>query len=120
MDFNQALRYLDMNFDKYQAACQQTAIYPRIGSNYNYPLLGMVSEVGEIAGKFKKLERDTDGTLTVSFRADIEAELGDVLWYISAVADELGLNLDVIATANVMKLQSRKDRGVLQGSGDNR
>jgi NTP pyrophosphatase (non-canonical NTP hydrolase) len=47
-------------------------------------------------------------------------ELGDILWYINAVAHLLGSNLEEVAKANNEKLASRKNRGVLSGSGDNR
>jgi hypothetical protein len=43
-----------------------------------------------------------------------------VLWYISALASDLDISLDDVAQANVDKLQSRKDRGKIGGSGDNR
>ena len=47
-------------------------------------------------------------------------EIGDVLWYLAALSQELGLELQDIAEQNILKLQSRKDRGLLSGSGDNR
>ena len=47
-------------------------------------------------------------------------ELGDVLWYISALADDLGVSLEDVVKANVNKLYSRKARNKLQGDGDNR
>ena len=51
---------------------------------------------------------------------EIKKELGDVLWYVSQVATELTLSLDEVALCNIEKLQSRKKRGKLSGSGDNR
>ena len=45
-------------------------------------------------------------------------ELGDVLWYISTLATELGLDLDEIATGNLAKLAARKEAGKIHGSGD--
>lgn len=109
-----------MNFNEYQQIARSTAIYPNIDSNYVYPLLGLVNEAGEVAGKFKKLQRDAGGVITPEFRTAIAHELGDVLWYLSNTASEMGLSLDNIAQMNIDKLQSRKERGTLQGSGDNR
>ena len=64
--------------------------------------------------------RDSGGQLTQQQRDDMAAELGDVLWYVAAVAQELGVSLADVAQANLDKLASRKARGTLQGSGDNR
>jgi NTP pyrophosphatase (non-canonical NTP hydrolase) len=47
-------------------------------------------------------------------------ELGDVLWYTTQLASELGLELEEIARGNLEKLFSRQSRGVLSGSGDER
>ena len=45
-------------------------------------------------------------------------ELGDVLWYISDIAFELGFTLENIAVLNIQKLSSRKDRDKIHGEGD--
>ncbi len=50
----------------------------------------------------------------------IKFELGDVLWYISQLSSELGYELEEVANANLEKLNSRKIRGKIQGSGDDR
>ena len=46
--------------------------------------------------------------------------MGDVLFYVAALADDLGYTLQDVVDANEQKLSSRKERGVLKGSGDNR
>jgi NTP pyrophosphatase (non-canonical NTP hydrolase) len=58
--------------------------------------------------------------VTAERRQAIAKELGDVLWYVSQVASELGLELEEIAQQNLDKLLSRQRRGVLSGSGDER
>ena len=100
-----------MTFDEYQVKAKQTAIYdhPVI-----YPTLGLCGESGEVAEKVKKHLRD--GTSL----DELKKELGDVLWYISAIASDLKLSLDDIAETNISKLTSRLERGKIQGSGDNR
>jgi NTP pyrophosphatase (non-canonical NTP hydrolase) len=100
-----------------------------------YLILGLASEAGEVADKVKKLIRDnpkTYGELMYflhngspneainRFRDGIEKELGDVLWYISAISTCLRLSLNEVAEANLYKLQSREERGVIGGSGDDR
>lgn len=109
-----------MKFSEYQQQSATTAIYPAIGHRVTYPALGLSNEAGEVLGKIKKVFRDKEGVFNEDTTADISKELGDVLWYIAQVATELGIDLDDVAQANIDKLFSRKERGVLQGSGDNR
>lgn len=90
----------------------------RLMRNPYYPALGLSGEVGEYCNKLKKVMRDKAGVITREFREDAFSELGDVLWYLAECASSLGLSLDEIAQANAEKLASRKERGVLQGSGD--
>jgi NTP pyrophosphatase (non-canonical NTP hydrolase) len=85
-----------------------------------YPALGLAGEAGEVAEHAKKAIRDDAGVVTEERRQAMAKELGDVLWYVSQLASELGLELDEIARANVEKLLSRQRRGVLSGSGDER
>ncbi len=96
-----------MTFEEYQAAAGTTALYPRRRNNLEYPTLGLAGEAGEVANIVKKIQRDNEGVLTDEVRAKLRDELGDVLWYISACADELGLTLDEIAAFNVNKLAKR-------------
>lgn len=106
-----------MNFNDYQDQASKTAIYKH---EIIYPALGLANEAGEVLGKIKKVLRDNDGDFTPEKREEIGAEIGDVLWYISALARDMNLSLDAIAQQNLNKLNSRLSRGVLGGSGDNR
>lgn len=108
-----------MNFDQYQKATGLTNIYPEEGMLQNLTL-GLCNEAGELAGKVKKISRDKGGVVTDADRVAMMRELGDVLWYLSELATELDLDLFWIARDNIAKLQSRQDRGVLGGSGDDR
>lgn len=83
-------------------------------------VLGLLGESGEVAEKFKKLLRDHDGKLTAETKAELLKELGDILWYVNSVACLLGSNLEQVAADNLAKLASRKQRGQIKGSGDNR
>jgi len=109
-----------MNFEEYQKKSEETAIYPDKGNNFIYPVLGLVGETGEIAEKIKKILRDNKGIVDDGKRKEIEKELGDVLWYLAQVATELDLSLGEVAQTNLEKLESRKQRNKLHGSGDNR
>jgi NTP pyrophosphatase (non-canonical NTP hydrolase) len=109
-----------MNFEEYQKKSRVTAKYPNAGKNYIYPTLGLAGESGEVAENIKKVLRDKGGVIDEETREMIKKELGDVLWYVSQIATELGLTLDDIAEHNIEKLYSRMERGKLSGSGDNR
>lgn len=100
-----------MEFSDYQEAASKTALYPNRLNNLEYPTLGLTGEAGEVANVVKKIQRDFDGELTDEIRARLKDELGDVLWYISACADELGLTLTEIAEFNVGKLAKRHGAG---------
>lgn len=109
-----------MDFNEYQNKSRKTAGYPSIGHPVIYPTLGLANEAGEVAGKIKKVFRDKDGEISETTRDSLKAELGDVLWYLTQVATELGLTLDEIAEHNIEKLYSRLERGRIRGDGDNR
>ena len=139
----------ELGFREYQAKARTTAVYPNIKDlfemmaddngyqtqtepikvhvpeetafiNPYYPALGLAGEVGEFCNKLKKVMRDKGGYVDFDFRADAEKELGDILWYLAECASVLGLDLVQIAKKNLDKLASRKERGVITGSGDNR
>ena len=106
-----------MNMNEYQDAALSTALYPKELGLY-YTTLGLTGEAGEVAEKVKKMIRDNKTLEEVKF--PLMDELGDVLWYIAALAHELGITLDNIAESNVQKLQSRAERNAIHGDGDNR
>jgi NTP pyrophosphatase (non-canonical NTP hydrolase) len=108
-----------MDITEYHAAARSTAIYPE-SARVMYPALGLAGEVGEVCEKIKKVVRDGSGEFTAEKKLEIVKELGDVLWYVANLAEDLGSDLESVAMMNVAKLQSRKERGVLQGNGDNR
>lgn len=119
-----------MDFKEYQEAQQSTAIY----SSPMYPFGSLAEEAGEVLGKLNKFSRKHDLSYEESveyarvpsfaasraLRDDLLAELGDVLWQLSACAGELGMTLEEVAQANIDKLAGRVQRGTLDGSGDNR
>lgn len=109
-----------MNMAEYQMKALETAMYPTLDNlGIYYTALGLCSEAGEVAGKIKKALRDSGGNYSL-IKDDIKKELGDVLWYCATLADEFGISLDEVAEYNIEKLASRKERGVIQGSGDDR
>ena len=108
-----------MKFEHYQTQAVKTAIYSD-ADVITYPILGLCSEVGEVAGHYKKILRDHNGIMTPEQRYFLGDEVGDCLWYIANICTDLGLGMETIARRNLDKLNSRMARGVIQGSGDNR
>lgn len=108
-----------MDLNEYKKKAWKTAIYPNKGNNIYYPALGL-GEAGEIQNKVKKIMRDDNGKITEEKRKELIKEIGDLLWYIAALANELDVDLNEIAEENIKKLTSRAERGKLKGSGDGR
>jgi len=101
----------------YQEATRATAIYPKDDAVI-YTLLGLGNEAGELQGKYKKFLRD--GTVWSDVVEMLADELGDVMWYVARLADELDFDLSEIMERNLAKLKGRQVRGTLGGSGDHR
>jgi NTP pyrophosphatase (non-canonical NTP hydrolase) len=59
-----------------------TATPEVIDAGADYAVLGLMSEVGELASEYKKLIRNDDGIMTTERRENIKEEMGDILWYI--------------------------------------
>lgn len=110
-----------MTLNEYQKRALVTAV-----NNYDdvrellYRTLGLNGEAGEVAEKVKKILRDKAGKVSEQDKQEIVKELGDVLWYLQAIADYLGVSLEEVAQQNIKKLSSRKQRNAIHGSGDNR
>lgn len=118
------MRESDMN--EYQHLAMETAIYPESGKLF-YPVLGLVGEAGELANKVKKILRDEKIpldkmalSLSDENRQSLISELGDCLWYIAAIASDMGMTLGEVSARNLTKLAERKKNQTLQGSGDDR
>ena len=118
-EYQQEANFLKISMDNFNKK------YP----NMNEDILKMIAltydglglgEAGEVQGKIKKIIRDNGGRLTERGLEEIKAELSDVLWYIASMCDNLGIKMEDVATYNIKKLESRRDRGVIHGSGDNR
>ena len=103
---------------QYDDVVRKTKVYPD-SAKYTYASLGLASEAGEVAGKIKKYVRG-DYTDIQEIRDKIIDELGDVLWYVAALAIELDTSIDEIKDRNTKKLLSRLENNTIKGEGDNR
>lgn len=96
----------------------------------------LMAEVGEFAGKVAKHIRHGDLRVEDNYiyfdRKKVEVgdyhhyidelkrEAGDILWQLSGLCTVMGWELEDVAATNLQKLADRKQRGVIDGSGDNR
>ena len=69
--------------------------------------LGIAGEAGEVADLVKKHV----GHGHPLDRNKLAKELGDVLWYVAALAHDIGLDLSTVAALNVVKLRRRYPDG---------
>lgn len=123
------MRVTELN--DYQSQAMKTAVYPEsgLGSDVAVSYVGfkLAGEAGEVLEKIAKyrwrgdpLPEMTNLSREEWLREVVKKELGDVLWYIAAIAREHNLTFEDIASANLTKLFSRAERGTLKGSGDDR
>lgn len=116
-----------MTFEEYQKISRENTSYPDDVKNvlknehrFVFPVLGLAGETGEVAEKIKKVIRDHQGIIDEEKKNELVKELGDILWYLTQLATDLNISLEEIAKANLEKLKSRRERGKIHGSGDNR
>lgn len=113
-----------MEFDEYQKKAAKydladaTSDLKSVG--FIEKVLGLVGEAGETADKIKKILRDKDGKASDEDRALVVKELGDTLWYIASIARYFDISLSEVASGNIEKLESRRQRNKLHGEGDER
>ena len=126
-----------MELNEYQQKAMGTCM-PSC-KNFSYMFLNLVGEVGEFSSKVAKLIRKEDAHIgsTCPERAgnselyiddsegfadmvELGKEAGDILWQLAGLCHVMGWDLEDVAQQNLRKLASRKERGVIDGNGDNR
>lgn len=123
----------ELTLNEYQGMAMTMCM--RTSNNAMYMLGNLCAEIGEAWGKIAKAQRH--GVITIDsngkiycvdgkldeyaiLMAEVKMELGDVAWQLAGTCSVFGWSLDEVCQANLQKLQSRKQRGVIDGSGDNR
>ena len=77
---------------------------------------GLTGESGEVADLIKK----HFGHGHVLDQDKLKKELGDVLWYLSQLAEQFGLELSDVAETNIDKLKKRYPDGFSEEASRNR
>lgn len=116
---NMSSKEVKYTFSDYQLSVLKNKTYGA-GQPVYYPALKLNGEAGEIAEKLGKILRDKNGIMNDEDKQGLLLELGDVLWYIAALATDLGFNLEDVAMANEKKVAYRNLNNKVHGSGDNR
>ena len=138
---------MKLDLFEYQTKAMNTCMESSL--NMSYMALGLISEVGEFTGKIAKeirkgnvyIGKEIQGNIDckndsdlhidynaflhneqdiIDFNKGLRAELGDILWFVAGIAEVMGWDLSEVAQENIAKLASRKERGVIDGNGDNR
>jgi NTP pyrophosphatase (non-canonical NTP hydrolase) len=106
-----------MDFNKYQEQAWGFAL--ESAKNPGYLFTGLAGEAGEVCSLAAKQWRD-DSKTKEEFMNALGKEIGDVLWFCAGLATMYGLSMENLAKGNIEKLNSRQQRNVIQGSGDER
>ena len=107
-----------MNLNEYQKRVEDT--WERNQFDIERIILGICGESGEIAELFKKYYRGDYENNYEEFLKKVDKEIGDLSYYIAKLCNQFGSTWEKIMEENIAKLASRKERGVIKGSGSNR
>ena len=94
----------NFSFEDYQKETQ-VAVQPHESEKdaVTHWTIGLTEEAGEVASLIKHRYYNNDRVSDEK----IAEELGDVLWYVASICNELDINLATVAQLNVGKLQYR-------------
>jgi len=103
-----------MGLTEYQTAAAEYALYEDV----MYPVASLMVEAAELADLFiKPLLRGDEDAIN---RKEVISEAGDVLWNLANLLADFDVSLEHVAQYNLQKLEDRKARGVIKGSGGSR
>lgn len=122
-----------LTIEEYQERCKHTAVYRdkfpgpiqadhalNLWNGLAYCAMKLAGEAGELVQEVAKAQRDDGYRVTADRYEALFKELGDVQWYVAMICNEAGFQLSDVMDYNLAKLQSRQERGKLQGSGSER
>ena len=110
-----------MNLNEYQEKARKTDLHTKVEANeLDYYLLGLAAETGDVVSRMKHVYRDYGGKVSLIEKERIKKELGDVLWYLSAICDRFDFSLEDVAELNLKKLSNRMQNNQIHGDDPNR
>ena len=109
---------METSFLDYEKFVEQTK--DNMCNDILYLTVAMCGEAGEVADKVKKIYRDHEGIVDGVTEHEIAMEIGDVLWYLAALAIKLRVPLWSIAKCNIDKVNRRITMDKLHGNWDYR
>ena len=110
-----------MNLDEYQEKARKTDLHTKVKANeLDYYLLGLATETGDVLSRVKYVYRDYKGNFSAIEKEKIKKELGDLLWYLSAICDRFDFSLEDVAELNLKKLSNRAQNNTLHGENPDR
>lgn len=90
-----------MDVNNYQQQVTKVKRYPKGIESSLYLLAKLTEESGEVA---KEMRKRIEGEVDLK---DLKSELGDILWCITAIAEENNITLESIFQTNIEKLRER-------------
>ena len=99
---------MSMDMNGYQVAAQRTMQQELDDASLTtHAVLGMVSEIGELAGMYQKTYQGHEFDPEHAKR-----EVGDLLWFVAEYCTAMGWWLADVAKLNIEKLRARYPEGV--------
>lgn len=95
-----------MEANDYQQQALTTAIYP-VDREVDYTIIGLGSEIGELAEVYAVAKKGFYGQLDGSDTKNALSECGDVFWYVAAAADALNMRLEWVLQQTTTEIHHR-------------
>lgn len=108
----------EITLKEYAKFTPTTFIVPeyQVDATFAYLFSGLAAEGGEVAGNYAKYCRGDFGLDVLRERTF--KELGDVMYFVTQLANELDINLEEVLLANMSKLKARLATGTIKGDGE--
>lgn len=106
-----------MNLNDYLKFALKTAVFPNVTDNWQYTVIGLGGEMGEVMNILKKVMRDDNYKITEDKQLKLIEELGDVFWYLIILCYQLKIDPDLILEMNIVKLTERMKNNTIHDQG---